>query len=48
MFYEQKWKDPADGAYFQRLTENNRIFKFLAGLNIDFDELKGRVIGSQP
>ena len=47
MFYEHKWKDPTDGAYFQRLTRNSGIFKYLAGLNIDFDEVKGQVIGRQ-
>ena len=49
MFYEHKWKDPADGTYFQKVTENSRVFKFLAGLNIEFDEVvRGRIIGRQP
>eukprot|EP00261_Vitis_vinifera_P031451 XP_019072694.1 PREDICTED: uncharacterized protein LOC109121825 isoform X1 [Vitis vinifera] len=27
--------------------EDNRIFKFLAGLNVEFDEVRGRIIGRQ-
>ena len=28
--------------------EDNQIFKFLAGLNVEFDEVRGRIIGRQP
>ena len=28
--------------------EDNRIFKFLIGLNVEFDEVRGRMIGRQP
>ena len=28
--------------------EDNRIFKFLAGLNIESNEVMGRIIGRQP
>ncbi|KAL6322665.1 hypothetical protein AAG906_015351 [Vitis piasezkii] len=28
--------------------EDNRIFKFLVGLNVKFDEVNGRIIGRQP
>ncbi|KAL5824988.1 hypothetical protein ACOSQ3_021051 [Xanthoceras sorbifolium] len=40
--------DEADGVYFQKVLENSRVFKFLAGLNVDFDEVRGRIIGRQP
>lgn len=30
------------------MVENDRIFKFLVGLNIEFDEVKGRIIGRAP
>lgn len=30
------------------MVENDRIFKFLVGLNIEFDEVKGRIIGRSP
>ncbi|KAL5775181.1 hypothetical protein ACOSP7_012738 [Xanthoceras sorbifolium] len=48
MFYDHKWKNPTDGIYFNQITESNRIFTFLAGLNIEFDEVRGRIIGRQP
>ena len=28
--------------------EDNRIFKFMVGLNVEFDEVRGRIIGRQP
>ena len=28
-----------------KTVENNRIYKFLAGLNVEFDEVRGRIIG---
>ena len=28
--------------------EDNRIFKFLIELNVEFDEVRGRIIGRQP
>ena len=30
------------------MVEDHRIYKFLAGLNIEFDEVGGRIIGRQP
>ncbi|KAL5745423.1 hypothetical protein ACOSP7_026569 [Xanthoceras sorbifolium] len=48
MFYDHKWKNPADGFYFNQITESSRIFTFLVGLNIEFDEVRGRIIGKQP
>ncbi|TXG48854.1 hypothetical protein EZV62_024729 [Acer yangbiense] len=45
MFNEYKWKDPEDGAHYQKLLDNNRVFRFLAGLNVEFDEVRGRIIG---
>ncbi|KAL5743714.1 hypothetical protein ACOSQ2_026830 [Xanthoceras sorbifolium] len=38
----------ADGFYFNQITESSRIFTFLIGLNIEFDEVRGRIIGRQP
>ena len=34
--------------HFKKTVEDNRIFKFLIGLNIEFDEVRGRIIGRQP
>ena len=30
------------------MVEHNRIFKLLVGLNVKFDEVRGRIIGRQP
>ena len=30
------------------MVESSQIFKFLVGLNIEFDEVQGRIIGRQP
>ncbi|TXG53212.1 hypothetical protein EZV62_022381 [Acer yangbiense] len=48
MLNEYKWKDPEDGAQYQKLLDNNRVFRFLTGLNVEFDEVRGRIIGRQP
>ncbi|KAL5857493.1 hypothetical protein ACOSQ3_004951 [Xanthoceras sorbifolium] len=48
MFYDHKWKNSADGIYFNQIIESSRIFTFLVGLNIEFDEVRGRIIGRQP
>lgn len=31
-----------------KIVEDNHIFKFLTRLNIEFDEVRGRIIGRQP
>ncbi|KAI9193828.1 hypothetical protein LWI28_000540 [Acer negundo] len=48
IFSEYTWKDPGDGAHYQRLVDNNRVLRFLDGLNIEFDDIRGRIIGRQP
>ncbi|KAK3210967.1 hypothetical protein Dsin_015673 [Dipteronia sinensis] len=48
MFNDYKWRDPDDDAYFQKVVDNNRVFRFLAGLNIEFDKVRGSIIGRQP
>ena len=30
------------------MVESSQIFKFLVGLNVEFDEVRGRIIGWQP
>ncbi|KAJ9699075.1 hypothetical protein PVL29_007924 [Vitis rotundifolia] len=30
------------------MVESSQIFKFLTGLNVEFDEVRGRIIGRQP
>ncbi|KAF5467577.1 hypothetical protein F2P56_011815 [Juglans regia] len=37
-----------EGNVTRKMVENARIFKFLAGLNGEFDEVRGRILGRQP
>ena len=30
------------------MVENDRIYKFLVGLNVEFDEVRGKIIGHGP
>ena len=48
LFNTYEWKSVEDSLHHKKTVEDNRIFKFLAGLNIEFDEVRGRVIGKQP
>ncbi|KAI3446825.1 hypothetical protein Pfo_003490 [Paulownia fortunei] len=44
LFNDYEWKNPDDCSYF-KMVESSRIFKFLVGLNVEFDEVRGRIIG---
>ena len=48
MYNDYEWSSPDDYKHHKKLIENNRIFKFLAGLNVEYDEVRGRIIGRQP
>ncbi|RVW16064.1 hypothetical protein CK203_022478 [Vitis vinifera] len=48
LFKTYEWKSTEDGLHHKKTMEDNQIFKFLAGLNVDFDEVRGRIIGRQP
>ena len=37
-----------DCNYVKKMVESSWIFKFLVGLNVEFDEIQGRIIGQQP
>ena len=45
MFNDYEWNNVDDCNHYKKMVEINRIFKFLAGLNIEFDEVRGRIIG---
>ncbi|KAA8531275.1 hypothetical protein F0562_005984 [Nyssa sinensis] len=38
LFNDYEWKNPANCDHNKKMVENARIFKFLAGLNDEFDE----------
>ncbi|KAJ9693491.1 hypothetical protein PVL29_012321 [Vitis rotundifolia] len=48
LFNTYEWKSAEDGRHHKKTMEDNRIFKFLVGLNVEFDEVRGRIIGRQP
>ena len=48
LFNDQEWKCPEDASRYKAIVDANKIFKFLAGLNEDFDEVRGRIIGRSP
>ena len=48
LFNTYEWKSTEDFQHHKKTVEDNQIFKFLAGLNIEFDEVRGRIIGRQP
>lgn len=45
LFSIYEWKSPEDGKHHKKMVEDNRIFTFLTGLNAEFDEVRGRIIG---
>ena len=47
LFNDYEWKNMDDCNYFKKMEEGSQIFKFLVGLNVEFDEVWG-IIGRQP
>lgn len=47
LFSDYEWKLPDDCNHNKNMVGNHQIFKFVAGLNIEFDEVRGRIIGRQ-
>ena len=41
LFNTYEWKSAEDGLHHKKTMEDNRIFKSLAGLNVEFDGGKG-------
>ena len=48
LFNDYEWKSTEDATHNKRTVEAHRIYKFLAGLNVEFDEVRGRIIGRTP
>ncbi|PNX73051.1 hypothetical protein L195_g028949, partial [Trifolium pratense] len=42
------WKSTEDCQHYKKMVDVSRVFKFLAGLNIEFDEVRGRILGRNP
>ena len=48
LFNTYEWKSAEDGLHHKKTMEDIWIFKFLVGLNVEFEEVRGRIIGRQP
>ncbi|XP_062112547.1 uncharacterized protein LOC133823719 [Humulus lupulus] len=48
LFDTYEWESVKDGKHHKKTVEDNQIYKFLAGLNVEFDEVRGRIIGRPP
>ena len=48
LFYNMEWKCAEDNAHYCKILEKERAFDFLAGLNKELDELRGRILGKEP
>lgn len=48
LFSNYEWKSSEDFNHYKKIVDNDCIYKFLVGLNITFDEVKGRILGKKP
>ena len=48
LFNKYKWKSPEDCKHYHKMVDVSRVFKFLAGLNVEFDEVRGWILGRNP
>lgn len=48
LFYAYEWRSLNDYKHHLKTIMVDRIYKFLADLNIEFDEVRGRKIGRKP
>ena len=46
--YEDEWDCPNDSVRHRKREENDRVYVFLAGLNQNLDEVRGRILGRKP
>ncbi|KAG5151351.1 hypothetical protein JHK84_027823 [Glycine max] len=45
LFNNYNWMSAEDAKHYQQTVEEGRAFQFLAGLNEELDEVRGRIIG---
>ncbi|KAL4282295.1 hypothetical protein GQ457_03G025720 [Hibiscus cannabinus] len=48
LYENNDWSTPNDALLYQTLITKRRIFRFLHGLNREFDSLRGRVLSTSP
>ena len=47
IFKDHDWNCPEYGIKYKKIIEKKRLYKFLLGLNKEFDEVRGRIMGSE-
>jgi len=48
LFYDPKWECSSDSEKYNRMLEKEQVFDFFQGLNLDLDEVMGRLLGIKP
>ncbi|KAL6337350.1 hypothetical protein AAG906_036664 [Vitis piasezkii] len=48
LFNDYEWKSTDDANHYKQTVEAHGIYKFLVGFNIEFDEVRGGIIGRVP
>ena len=48
LFVETDWSCTQDNVKYTKMLEKERVFEFLARLNKELDEVRGRVLGKEP
>lgn len=48
MFKDYEWKSSEDAEHNRKTVEAYCIYKFLASLSVEFDEVRGCIIGRTP
>ncbi|RVW95612.1 Retrovirus-related Pol polyprotein from transposon TNT 1-94 [Vitis vinifera] len=48
LFETHSWKCSDDAATYKKIVEQKRLFKFFLGLNREFDDVRGRIMGIKP
>ena len=47
LFNECEWSCIDDGARYKKLVDKDRIYDFMAGLNKELDDVRGRILGTK-
>ena len=48
LFSPQIWHDPKDAAIYRQILTRERIYDFLAGLDLSLDDVRGRILSTKP
>lgn len=43
--YGEEWECAGDNIRYKKRLENRKVFEFLAGLDWDMDDIRGRILG---